>query len=421
MLFNTALVISGLAAHCSAHMLINIPVPFPSQKTLGNGPLLENGSNFPCKATAGATDTYNGGIATSMALGSEQPISFVGGATHGGGSCQISITYDTSPTKDSTWKVLKSIHNGCPSNDAGNAGEDAAAILPGGFNFTIPTNIPTGKATLAWTWNNKIGNREFYMNCAPIDITASKTRRDDIVARDAQSAFSTLPDMAKVNLPISDCTIAEGSSLLYPDPGTDVQVVPGGTLAPPTGPNCPKKGVAAPASPSSGSSSGLGSGSRANSVELSATVAVLASSGTSDPNSGSASGLPGGVLVTSPPYGSAPTDALAASIISSVDSAAPSSTEVAPISSAAPSAAPSTVESAAPSLSSGGADGSNETDTPCSPEGQWNCLDGTSYQRCASGQWSVVQLLASGTKCAVGMSVDIQISKIKRRVRRYAY
>jgi hypothetical protein len=35
----------------------------------------------------------------------------------------------------------------------------------------------------------------------------------------------------------------------------------------------------------------------------------------------------------------------------------------------------------------------------CSPEGQWNCMT-TSWQRCASGVWSVEMQMAAGTRCA---------------------
>jgi len=31
------------------------------------------------------------------------------------------------------------------------------------YSFTIPTSLPTGTATIAWTWFNKVGNREMYM------------------------------------------------------------------------------------------------------------------------------------------------------------------------------------------------------------------------------------------------------------------
>jgi len=50
----------------------------------------------------------------------------------------------------------------------------------------------------------------------------------------------------------------------------------------------------------------------------------------------------------------------------------------------------------------------------------WNCIAGTSYQRCASGTWSVVMQLAAGTTCTAGQSTAINITaigKAKRAVR----
>ena len=41
----------------------------------------------------------------------------------------------------------------------------------------------------------------------------------------------------------------------------------------------------------------------------------------------------------------------------------------------------------------------------CSPEGQWNCMP-DSWQRCASGRWSVVMDLAEGTVCTPQGLVD---------------
>ncbi|CAO3564650.1 unnamed protein product [Mortierella alpina] len=35
---------------------------------------------------------------------------------------------------------------------------------------TIPAGAPSGKATFQWIWNNAIGNREMYSNCADIII-----------------------------------------------------------------------------------------------------------------------------------------------------------------------------------------------------------------------------------------------------------
>ncbi|KAH7329063.1 hypothetical protein B0I35DRAFT_456504 [Stachybotrys elegans] len=45
----------------------------------------------------------------------------------------------------------------------------------------------------------------------------------------------------------------------------------------------------------------------------------------------------------------------------------------------------------------------------CSDEGQWNCMT-DSWQRCASGRWSVVVDCAEGTVCApAGLTNDFSI------------
>jgi hypothetical protein len=51
----------------------------------------------------------------------------------------------------------------------------------------------------------------------------------------------------------------------------------------------------------------------------------------------------------------------------------------------------------------------------------WNCIGGTSFQQCASGQWSAVQALAAGTTCTSGQTANINIvatGSKKREVRR---
>lgn len=162
-MFTHTALLAAFAASANAHMFLATPVRF-STPAATNGPILA--ANFPCQSTGGSY----AGETTSMALGSDQPLAFEGQSVHGGGSCQVSITYDTAPDASSTWKVIKSIEGGCPArNTAGNLGSDTSATAPDPFtyNFTIPDDIPTGKATLAWTWLNNVGNREFYSAYIP--------------------------------------------------------------------------------------------------------------------------------------------------------------------------------------------------------------------------------------------------------------
>lgn len=81
-----------------------------------------------------------------------------GSATHNGGSCQFSISYD----QGKTFAVLASIIGGCPIGSQ--------------FTIPIPDDLPSAsKATFAWTWSNYSGNREMYMNCAIVDVSGSDT------------------------------------------------------------------------------------------------------------------------------------------------------------------------------------------------------------------------------------------------------
>ncbi|KAK3945123.1 putative chitin domain 3 protein [Diplogelasinospora grovesii] len=396
---------SGLFALSSAHMLMNTPKPF-SVPALHNGPLEASGSDFPCQA--GSTGTYSSaGVTNVMQLGSQQPLAFTGQATHGGGSCQVSITYDTAPTKNSVWKVIHSIEGGCPAkNTPGNMGNDAAAADPFTYSFPIPDNIPTGNATIAWTWLNKIGNREFYMNCAPVSLEGTSGDK---------SNYDALPDMLVANIaPHTDCATTEGFDYKYPNPGQSVESF-ASDLVYPVG-NCGTTAAAGGSGSGSGSGSSSGSGSG-----TSATAAPPAASSV-------ASSLPGGVFMTVPtPSAAAPSSATA---IASTGAPAATSTPTSANANPAPAQPTASSTSPQPTASSGSGSGSGSTTTTttgaqtagsaCSPEGQWNCVGGTSYQQCAAGTWSVVMQLAAGTKCTPGQSTAINIEaasgKMARRI-----
>ncbi|MCJ1427934.1 hypothetical protein MMC29_005841 [Sticta canariensis] len=208
----------ALASSVNAHMKMLTPVPF-GDSTLNNFPLAADGSDFPCKQRPGVYDATNAKNAP-MPIGAPQTISFLGGATHGGGSCQISLTTDKNPTKDTKWQVIHSIEGDCPSSFDGNQGESASDTGATKFQYTIPEGIKPGEYVLAWTWFNRIGNREMYMNCAPITVTAgSKKRSGEAGMTKRQASF---PDMFKANIG-NDCTTAEGGNVIFPDPGQSVK------------------------------------------------------------------------------------------------------------------------------------------------------------------------------------------------------
>ncbi len=78
---------------------------------------------------------------------------------------------------------------------------------------------------------------------------------------------------------------------------------------------------------------------------------------------------------------------------------------------------------------SGGSSGSTGTDStagaqaagsPCSNEGEWNCVGGSAFQRCASGTWSAVMQLSAGTTCSGGQGPTIDIVSKAGKKRRVA-
>lgn len=206
------MLVALLGSAASAHVLMSEPVPY-SKDSLNNSPLAADGSDFPCKLRS---DTYTVSKMNEMIIGESNKLSFEGSATHGGGSCQISLTEDLKPTRTSTWKVIKSIEGGCPANVEGNlSGNDETS-----FNFTIPEGIDNGKYTLAWTWFNRIGNREMYMNCAPINVKGGPTKRDSDVET-VEKRSTNYPPMFVAN--INGCTTKESVDIRFPQPGEEVE------------------------------------------------------------------------------------------------------------------------------------------------------------------------------------------------------
>ncbi|PQE20651.1 hypothetical protein CJF30_00002001 [Rutstroemia sp. NJR-2017a BBW] len=390
MLYNNIFGVIGLAALANGHMIMNTPVPY-GKSTLNSSPLAADGSDFPCKQRTGVYDAE--GADNVMTLGGSYELAFTGSAVHGGGSCQVSITYDEKPTAKSTFKVIKSYIGGCPmKNIAGNNGNNAAAVDPDTYNFTIPADLPAGKGTL-------IGNREMYQNCAPVTLSGGSSKRDVIAERDT-AFYNSLPDMFVANIG-NGCGTADSLDLVFPNPGTAVDYDGGATstaTAAPTG--------------SCQAATGGNSPATATAVPTSAAAAPVASS--------NAPALSGGVFVTVAPSASASAASATVAPAASVDpaaSVAPTASatvapaaSVAPASSAAPVQASSVASAAAPANTGTTGSGAQLTGA-CTSEGEFNCIGGSSFQQCASGSWSVVQAMAAGTTCTSGQSKSLTIAK----------
>ncbi|PSN74423.1 hypothetical protein BS50DRAFT_15739 [Corynespora cassiicola Philippines] len=376
MLFSQTSSLLALAAGASAHMILREPVPY-GQATLNSSPL--EAGDFPCKQRSGAYEVTE---MNQWAAGDNKTIKFTGSAVHGGGSCQFSITTDMQPTKESQWKVIHSVIGGCPADAPGNlTPEDPNGHGAGEFPVMMPANIPAGQYSFAWTWINKIGNREFYMNCAPIEVTGSEG--GDV------STLSALPDMFVANLPSTSCSTAEEQDFEFPNPGdsvvTGANAAVGNTL---TGAGCDVMtkmgaGSGSMGAPSGGSGSSSGSGS--------------GESG-SGYGSGSASGSPVAPEVPQNTGGSlAPVDPKPADPVSSAaPSSAPSPAPEAPA--AAPSAAPSAPST--PSTGSGNSSG-GEAGVSCQNDGEVVCIGSNQWGMCNHGT-AVPMALAAGTTCTNG-------------------
>ncbi|KAJ6096382.1 Extracellular protein [Penicillium sp. IBT 16267x] len=169
-----ALLYSLLAGTATAHMQMMKPYPIRSplnknatgQKDYSyTNPLQASGSDYPCKGYANdpfySQATYSQGQSYTMELD--------GSATHDGGSCQLSLTYD----QGKSFKVIESMLGDCP--------------IAKKYDFQIPSDAPDGEALLAWTWFNKVGNREMYMNCAMVTIGGSSNGDETEADADADT------------------------------------------------------------------------------------------------------------------------------------------------------------------------------------------------------------------------------------------
>lgn len=415
MLVKAFTTVTGLAAVSSAHMIMISPVPF-GKSSLNNSPLDSSGSDFPCKMRSNAFATE--GASNVFQQGSTQQLQFQGSAVHGGGSCQVSVTSDAEPNKNSVWKVIKSIEGGCPAKGAaGNLGNSPDAKSGDKYGYTIPAEMPAGNYTLAWTWFNKVGNREMYMNCAPLTVQGSGG---------SEGFLQTLPDMMVANLKsVGDCSTKESTDVQFPNPGQDVDRPNGeGSLGAPVG-NCNGGGSGgAPApggkKPAPTTKPGYGNGSSTSSAggypapsqpagHPAPTQPAGGYPNGGSPNSGAPkSGAPNG--------GAPPSIGYPGGVFMTVPKAAGPAATGSPNSPTQPKpAAPAPSDQAGPAPAGGFAVGA-----PCPAEGDWNCVSGSSFQRCASGAWSSMEPMANGMMCSPGQSANIKMTagNARRAMRR---
>ncbi|KAK9693788.1 hypothetical protein K7432_013732 [Basidiobolus ranarum] len=122
---------------------------------------------YPCKGYG------QGKVVQTVKAGDAISVKLNGIATHSGGHCQFAVSYDGGDT----FVVLSTIYNNCIIDSLD-------------YSVTIPATAGSSKdVVFAWAWINKIGYREYYMNCADIEIKGS------------DNGYITGPELLVVNLP----------------------------------------------------------------------------------------------------------------------------------------------------------------------------------------------------------------------------
>lgn len=233
------------AAVAAAHMEMTWPPPFRSKYNpysspgaidyTMTAPLLADGSNYPCKHYQVADlGTPQGRATASFAAGQSANLTIGGGAPHGGGSCQVSLSYD----RGQTFTVVQSIEGGCPAS----AGTTT-------LEFSIPYDAPQGDALLAWTWFNNLGNREMYMNCAAVTISGASSKRGDDMStkRTAHAPLSSRPKLFVANVG-NGCSTVDSRDVQFPQPGPDLDVKSAQGAVAPRGTGCQASAGNSPAS-----------------------------------------------------------------------------------------------------------------------------------------------------------------------------
>jgi hypothetical protein len=225
-----ASLLSVFATSALGHMEVTYPPPFRSRYNpyttdidySMTNPLSSSGSDFPCKGYHSLMGTAQGKSVATWQAGRSYSFSLTGSATHNGGSCQASLSYD----RGATWTVIKSYIGNCP--------------LRSDWPFTLPNDTPSGSALFAWSWWNQIGNREMYMNCAHVTIGAARDATadafdeideeefdphneevDEIEERAPTDPYASRPRMFVANVG-NGCSTLELYDVLFPKPGPDV-------------------------------------------------------------------------------------------------------------------------------------------------------------------------------------------------------
>lgn len=355
----------------SGHIRMTQPTPYGTPDT---SPLQASGSDYPCKLQQ--VDEFNTSTVTDLKVGSTFHVAFYGTAVHNGGSCQFSLTKDRHPSAKSSFRTIYSILGGCPGLNGTTT-----------YDIPVPSEVPNGDYSLSWSWYNNIGNREMYMNCAPVRVAGSNASGSD---------FESLPNMALYNLAdYNTCKTVETYDVEFPNAGNYVEK---GTTYKPMAPvGCGSyKGtdvdVGAPPSNNPqvfNSSTNLGS---ALAVSSSSSGLPISTSSAAGGNAGCATNL----VASMEPATYTSTTGATPSNISPTSVTTPIAGVGSPVVTLASIAALSSPPATTPSASSSG----SSTSVSCPSDGAIICAsDGTQFGLCNFGT-AIMQPVALGDKCS---------------------
>jgi hypothetical protein len=201
--------VASFVSATAAHMIMVDP-PQWKGPAVASAPLAPDGSDWPC---GGATPDETPSV--TYVAGGIGFLQVMGSAAHGGGSGQMVITYDFPPTAKSEWRVLQSWEGDHPFKVDGNYMPADPNMTHEPIKFSIPKQLPGGKAVVAWSWFNRIGNREHYMKCSTVKIESEETNL---------SSLKTLPTMFRANSG-NGCTVPENvDAIAFRNPGSNLVI-----------------------------------------------------------------------------------------------------------------------------------------------------------------------------------------------------
>jgi hypothetical protein len=173
------------------------------------------GYSFPCKGFPPGPSTKT--------VGKNVQITLEGSAIHGGGHCQFGISYD-----NANFVVLKTVPKNCLLNSMS-------------YDFDLPDNVLNTKTIVFWTWINAIGNREYYMDCADVNINTNAPSNSPSPVSGNELFVANLPGFPTIpEFPRPD--MYDGSDLLLSRQRTLITTPPSASLitppsAPPSAPS----------------------------------------------------------------------------------------------------------------------------------------------------------------------------------------